>query len=61
MFSVGTLGKDTGVCMPGTSSAHGQREPQRDQKKRANSTSQALALAIDLCGSTQDAPAEKSS
>lgn len=33
MFSVGTLGKDTRVYMPGTSSAHGQKEPQRAQKK----------------------------
>ena len=61
MFSVGTLGKDTRVCISGTSSAHGQSQPQWDQKKGANPTSQALALAIDLCGSTQEAPAEKSS
>lgn len=33
MFSVGTLGQDTRMCMPGTSSAHGQRQPQWDQKK----------------------------
>ena len=59
--SVGALGKDCGVFMPGASSAHGQAEPSRGwEGERTNAKCQALALPGDSHESMRDSSPDPS-